>query len=357
MAYFFHFVKASHFRQSRTSKDGLIREQKNMCLYPKLIKNKKYTPTKKNGGIVPEIDDERKLYVPIGCGNCIECRNQKKREWQVRLHEEIKNRGNGKFVTLTFTNEELIKLENEIKKWNRAKRAKKTKEKKELFITANEIATLAVRRFLERWRKKYSKSVKHWLITELGHVGTERVHLHGIIFTEEDDDTIKEIWKYGGIWVGEYVNAKTINYIVKYITKIDEDHPGFKGKIFPSPGIGEGYIQKWDARQNKYSKNATNESYKLPTGEKTALPIYYRNKIYSEEEREKLWIEKLDKNIRWVAGQKIDVSTPEGEELYEKTLKYNQEKYSGMGFGNGKWKKKEYMAAKKELKNLKKEKK
>ena len=32
----------------------------------------------------------------------------------------------------------------------------------------NNIATLSVRRFLERWRKEFKRSVRHWLITELG---------------------------------------------------------------------------------------------------------------------------------------------------------------------------------------------
>ena len=50
-----------------------------MCLYPKLIKNPKYRPNKKNNYKAPICEDERVLYVPVGCGNCIECRNQKKR--------------------------------------------------------------------------------------------------------------------------------------------------------------------------------------------------------------------------------------------------------------------------------------
>ena len=61
-----------------------------MCLYPKLIKNKKYTITKKNGGQVPSVTDNRVLLVPVGCGKCIECRKQRSRNWQVRLKEEIK---------------------------------------------------------------------------------------------------------------------------------------------------------------------------------------------------------------------------------------------------------------------------
>lgn len=49
-----------------------------MCLYPKLIKNKRYTINIKNKGIIPECIDERMLFVPIGCGKCIECMKKKK---------------------------------------------------------------------------------------------------------------------------------------------------------------------------------------------------------------------------------------------------------------------------------------
>ena len=84
-----------------------------MCLYPKLIKNPKYRPNKKNNYNPPICEDERVLYVPVGCGNCIECRNQKKREWQTRMNEEIKHDNTGQFITLTFSNEEIQKLTEE----------------------------------------------------------------------------------------------------------------------------------------------------------------------------------------------------------------------------------------------------
>ena len=96
------------------------------------------------------------------------------------MNEEIKHDRTGKFITLTFSNEELEKLIQETG-----------------IQESNAVATIAVRRFLERWRKKYKKSVKHFLITELGHNGTERIHLHGILFTNEKTETIQEIWKYG----------------------------------------------------------------------------------------------------------------------------------------------------------------
>ena len=59
-----------------------------MCLYPRLIQNKKYIANK-NGGVIPPVSDNRVRFVPIGCGKCIECRKQKKREWQVRMLEDI----------------------------------------------------------------------------------------------------------------------------------------------------------------------------------------------------------------------------------------------------------------------------
>lgn len=61
-----------------------------MCLYPRLIENKKYRANAKNGGKIPPITDQRTRYVPVGCGYCVECRKQNARQWQARLLEDIK---------------------------------------------------------------------------------------------------------------------------------------------------------------------------------------------------------------------------------------------------------------------------
>ena len=171
-------------------------KSKNMRLYPKFIQNKKYLPNKKNGWNAPTAKDDRVTLVPVGCGNCIECRKLKAREWQVRLNEEIRNNKNGVFVTLTFDEKSLDILEKEI-------RLDTNYHEKEI----NTLPTLAVRRFLERWRKKYGKSVRHWLITELGHQNTERIHLHGLIFTDNKED-IEPIWSYGYVYLGQFVMRK-----------------------------------------------------------------------------------------------------------------------------------------------------
>lgn len=168
-----------------------------MCLYPKLIKNRRYIANKSNGGIIPSLPldkygnpDKRVLAVPIGCNKCIECRKKKARDWQVRLSEEVRNREDGVFVTLTLSDKSIRKLSSLID------------QKLKGYDRDYAIGTLAVRRFLERWRKRYGKSVRHWLVTELGHKGTENLHLHGFIFTM-NYHMIEEIWKYGYVWTSK----------------------------------------------------------------------------------------------------------------------------------------------------------
>lgn len=286
-----------------------------MCLYPRLVTNPKYKPNKKNGGKIPPIHDNRLLLVPIGCGKCMECIKKKAREWQIRLLEETKKTPHAYFVTLTFSDASINQLSNNTTLQG--------------YPLDNYIATTAVRLFLERWRKTYHKSLKHWLITELGHKGTQNLHLHGIIWTQNNQQIheLHKHWQYGYIWprseqkqltTKNYVNAQTIAYIIKYITKTDLDHKYYKPIILTSPGIGKNYTDTPNAQRNKFKIEGTNETYKTQTGHQIALPIYYRNKLYTENEREQLWIQKLDKQERYILGQKIDIS--QGLDNYKNAL-------------------------------------
>ena len=116
-------------------------------------------------------------------------------------------------------------------------------------------------------------------------------------------------WKYGITFTGYFVNEKTINYITKYMLKVDEKHPKFRGKVLCSAGIGAGYLKREDAKRHVYIPSKTNESYRMRNGGKLNLPIYYRNKIFTEEEREKLFLDKIKKGIVYVLGIKIDLKT------------------------------------------------
>lgn len=316
-----------------------------MCLFPKLIDNPKYRVNKKNGGNIPAVRDYRVLKVPIGCGNCMECRKQKANNWRTRLFEDIKVNNNAKFVTLTFNNDSLINLAKEFPKLDG-------------YLLENQIATKAVRLFLERWRKKYTKSVRHWLVTELGQSNSERIHIHGLIWTD-NIEAISERWQYGIVTIGEskflngkrldnnsigYVNENTINYIVKYVHKSDTLHAEYKSIVLTSAGIGSSYTNTHNAKLNKFNGSNTIDQYTTYKGNKCQLPIYYRNKLYTEEEREQLWLTKLDHQKRFVLGKEIDTSTPEGETNYWKALKDAQRLNKELKYGSDAidWERKRY---------------
>jgi len=312
-----------------------------VCLYPRIIRNRKYTINDKNGGNVPECKDKRTLYVPIGCGNCMECRRQKAGAWKVRMMEDIRVNKNAMFITFTFSEHELQKIDKEIRKLKGYDRD-------------NEITRIAVRRFTERWRKKYGRTIRHWLVTELGHKGTERIHLHGIVWTDEDIKEVRRVWKYGKVVKGDgkgkhYVNEESIGYIVKYISKVDKMHENYKSKIYASKGLGSEYLKRNNAKLNEYKEDGTDETYRTRRGWKLGLPIYYRNKLYSEEEREKLWIEKLDKQVRYVDGVEIDISKNEDE--YWKKLDEVRKKNKRLGYEvDESWEKKKYENQRRNLK-------
>lgn len=261
-----------------------------MCLYPKFIKNPKYKPNKKNHGRPPVCKDKRLLYIPIKCGCCIECRKEKQREWRVRLEEELRS-NYGYFITLTISPEGIKDLEGKTKlNWKE---------------NPNEIATKAIRLFLERCRKDTKKSVRHWCVTELGEEG-DRIHLHGIFFGQKSVELIKKHWKYGFSFIGQYCNSKSINYMTKYMLKVDIKHPEFKQIVLASPGIGSNYTDRLDYLWQKQNyRNINVATYTFRNGTKIAMPKYYKNKIFTEKEREIMWINNLNEGLLWIYGEKV----------------------------------------------------
>ncbi len=206
--------------------------------------NRRFKKSKKNGGVIPPILDERTRYVSVGCQRCMECRKQKSRDWNVRLQEEIRGQKlKGHFMTMTFSPESVVELVEALKK-------EKGGCDLEGYELDDEIVRIGIRRFLERWRKKYKKSLRHWLVTEIGGNGTERMHIHGIIWTDESEQELKEKWRYGLCDIGKKgVSGKSASYIVKYMYKTDEKHREYKGKVFTSAGIGSSYMQRMDSKR------------------------------------------------------------------------------------------------------------
>lgn len=269
-----------------------------MCLFATYIRNKRYLPNKKNNGYPVKCKDERTRWVAAKCGVCPECRKEAANQWRIRLIEDFKQGGEKKFVTLSFSPESLKKLMEETG-----------------LEECNAIAIIAMRRFLERWRRKYKKSVKHWAVTELGGKNSERIHLHAILWTDKTKEEISERWKYGNVDVGYKCDQSTVTYISKYLKKEDKKHIGYKPRTLVSPGIGKNYIDE-GGKHNVYRGERTFTRYKERNGTETALPTYYKNHIYTASQREALWIMALNRHEAYKDGYRYNLLDEHEERLY-----------------------------------------
>ena len=287
-----------------------------MCLNPIKMINPAYKISKKNPLNNRTPLDERLRYITVPCGHCAECRRSKKMSWQIRLQEHnkymIKQGYKGYFVTLTFDDISLIKLTY-----------------KSHTDDALIICSLAIKLFRDRFRKSsYSdiSDLHYFLIPELGHqhenrVTTERLHLHGIIWLNKKlpeiytdqyvkprtkGSTLSNVWLYGNIYFGHDVSNRAINYITKYILKVDKDHPDFHPNPYHSRFLGDNFLKEHS--NYKFNGEKTVTQYRLDNGKMTALPSYYMHKLYSSIEREKLQIQLLDREYQYVHGIKVHKS-------------------------------------------------
>ncbi|MCD7872768.1 MAG: hypothetical protein LUG21_05650 [Clostridiales bacterium] len=289
------------------------------CLHPICIPKKEYPFNKYTFDILT--DEDQVMYTRlVPCGHCIECLRTKSKNWRIRLFEEYKSCSDAKFVTLTFSPESYEKLKQDVLNSpnviNRRLYDKSGSEPKYLGIVPHlcvksrkfslkheyeykpligkylnqQIARLAIRRFLERYRKQYGVSLRHWLITDYGHRGTERLHLHGIVFNARCTtvrsrrtlikfEEFTKIWSYGHTWLG-WCTDRSINYITNYIAKIQES------KVFVSPGLGKSFITEQVVRFYKETLSPWIHTQYMCG--KHLLPRYYMIKLYKWYERLKI---------------------------------------------------------------------
>ena len=87
--------------------------------------------------------------------------------------------------------------------------------------------------------------------------------------------------------------------------KVDIKHPTFKQIVLASSGIGAGYMDRLDYLWQKQNyKNINVATYTFRNGTKMAMPKYYKNKIFTERERERMWINNLNRGLLWIYGEK-----------------------------------------------------
>ena len=96
--------------------------------------------------------------------------------------------------------------------------------------------------------------------------------------------------------------------------KTDSKNREQKAIILNSAGIGADYLKREDSKRHTYKGDDTIVTYKNRSGVEVALPTYWRNKIWTDEERENLWIDMLNRDERYVCGEKVKIDTTELQE-------------------------------------------
>jgi hypothetical protein len=146
-----------------------------------------------------------------------------------------------------------------------------------------------VQLFFKRLRKASSTKIKYYVAGEYGGK-TKRPHYHAIIFNAAVND-IEAAWMLGTVHYGD-VSGASVGYTLKYMSKqsqIPQHSNDDRKKEFAlmSKGLGANYltlpITDW------HKADMENRMYvNVGDGKKAAMPRYYKNKLYTEEERKQI---------------------------------------------------------------------
>jgi len=203
--------------------------------------------------------------VPVACGKCPPCKISRVNSWVFRLQQEGNRSQSSHFVTLTYDTDHIP-------------------------ITGNGFMTLSkrdIQLFFKRLRKLTPNvKLKYYIAGEYG-TQRGRPHYHAIVFNCPDTSLFNEAWQLGGVYIGT-VSGDSIAYTMKYIDKSnfkkkherDDRQPEFS---LMSKGMGANYLTDEVVR---YHKSDIRRLYLTKLGNiRIALPRYYRQKIYSEDEQ------------------------------------------------------------------------
>lgn len=208
-----------------------------------------------------ELTDEDKKYVTVPCGKCIMCLINKRTAWSFRLEQELKISDSALFITLTYSDEEIIYGNNEPT------------------LVKTDIQT-----YIAKLRRANSVKIKYYAVGEYG-TKTERPHYHAIIYNLDNKTILKieKLWEKGQVHIAP-CNIATINYTTKYmITKNIKKSEG-KQKAFSlmSKNLGLNYLSN---NIDKYHVNSESTLVRMQNGNKINMPRYYKDKIFSRYDK------------------------------------------------------------------------
>lgn len=205
----------------------------------------------------------------VPCGKCNYCLQAKRTDWSFRLLQESKVCTASHFLTLTYDESNVPLGEDD----------QPTLFKRDMQL------------FTKRLRKEQlnhsSDTLRYYTVGEYGTI-THRPHYHSIMFNLHPNtvNKIPEIWGLGHVQIGSCTMA-SIHYTTKYVINKVGTYEG-REKPFANmsrrPGLGSNYMTpemvKWHREDMR--------TFSKINGQLARLPRYYKDKIFSEDERYEL---------------------------------------------------------------------
>lgn len=225
------------------------------------------------------MNEEKSEYQPVPCGKCPSCAKARASGWSFRLVKQGEVSTSALFITLTYDSKYVpFQYLNKDGELITAFKPTLNKEHLQLFFKR-----------LRYYQGENDKnlSVKYYAVGEYGGK-TWRPHYHIILFNADAEHVCKA-WDMGHVHIGQVTDA-SIGYTLKYITKkgkIPQHKNDNRQKEFclMSKGLGKNYLTENIIQWHK--SDLQNRMYlPLKDGKKAAMPRYYKQKLYSEQERQ-----------------------------------------------------------------------
>lgn len=254
--------------------------------------------------------------ISFPCGKCLDCRKRRASSWGFRLSEQLKVSDTAYFLTLTYDSDHvpITKKGRTTLDWGYYPISKKTGKPSKTLSTD-------IQRFFKMIRYKQANSdIKYYMAAEYGSTHHMRPHYHVIIFNLQLSTIIdlqearralllpqqhlngkyqftSPLWGRGHITLGTVTHA-SVMYTLKYLSKnkrvpqykYDDRRPEYS---LISKGIGENYLspqmERWHKDDPKERMYVNFQHYKV------AMPRYYKERLYSQSEREEIAIHIIEK--------------------------------------------------------------
>jgi len=268
-----------------------------------------------------EIKGAWRYEISVPCGKCARCLERRKMEWGFRMGIELEASKTAYFVTLTYDQENVPYNRYGIK-------TLKPKNLTDFFkrLRQNQRrGETTIEHLLNGLRN--TDRIKYYAAGEYGEQ-RGRPHYHAIIFNTAIK-YVESSWQLGGVHVVK-ANEMTIAYVMKYLDK-HKDKKQDKRKVpeynVMSEEIGMDYVYKmreWHKRNIEILYVTSRKGIRVP------MPKYYREKIFSEDER-KAQVMIVESKMEELKNEQVKEY---GQDLYN-TIKNRELKYTEAKFKKG----------------------